>query len=407
MSQDGARRAAERSARTSYGRLVSILAARSRDIAGAEDALAEAFAAALQRWPEDGVPANPDAWLITAARRTMSNAARHRGVQAAAAVELERHSADLLPDLTTLPDKRLELLFVCAHPAIDAAMRAPLMLQTVLGLDAVRIGAAFLVAPATMGQRLVRLKAKIRDTGLRFAAPDQGDLPDRLDDVLAAIYATFGAGWQEITGVDATLAGLAEEAIYLARLIVDLMPDEPEPRGLLALMLYCEARRAARRDPQGQYVPLTRQDARLWNRDVIIEAEGLLTSAARHRRFGRFQCEAAIQSVHCQRPITGHTNFQALSTLYDLLIAHHPTIGALVGRAGMLADSGDPTTALAALDALPPERTARYQPYWATRAHCLKLLDRLPDHNEALSHAISLTDDEGLRTFLRATALGI
>jgi RNA polymerase sigma-70 factor, ECF subfamily len=407
MSEDGARQAAERSARASYGRLLSILAARSRDIAGAEDALSEAFAAALRCWPEDGVPANPDAWLITAARRTMLNTARHLGVHAVAAAEIERHYAGLSSEGATLLDKRLELLFVCAHPAVDAAMRAPLMLQTVLGLDAARIGAAFLVAPSTMGQRLVRLKARIRDTGLRFSAPDMDDMPERLGDVLAAIYAAFGASWDDVAGADSTVSGLAGEAIYLAGLIVDLMPDEPEPRGLLALMLYCEARRGARRDAQGRYVPLSRQNTHLWNWGMITKAEGLLTSAARHARFGRFQCEAAIQSVHSQRPIIGRTNFAALVALYDLLTERHPTLGALVGRAAMLADSGDPAAALVALDALPTERVATYQPYWAARAHCLKVLGHTRGHEEALVRAIDLTADEGIRAFLRASASSI
>lgn len=407
MSPGGARQAAERSARASYGRLLSILAARSGDIAAAEDALAEAFASALRRWPEDGVPANPDAWLVTAARRTLANAARHRGVQAAAAAEIERRISPVFPeDDAALPDKRLELLFVCAHPAVEVTMRAPLMLQAVLGLDAARIGSAFLVAPATMGQRLVRLKARLRDSGVRFAAPDAGDLSGRLEDVLAAIYAGYGVGWDDIVGADSTVRGLAEEAIYLARVIVELLPDEPEPRGLLALMLYCEARRAARRDGEGRFIPLSQQDARLWNRDMIIEAEGLLTSAARHARFGRFQCEAAIQSVHCQRPLVGGTNFQALATLYDLLARHHPTIGVLVSQAAMLAESGEPAAGLAALDALPPERTAAYQPYWAARAHCLMLLGEASEASTALQRAIGLTEDPGIRDYLRSRAPG-
>lgn len=220
--------------------------------------------------------------------------------------------------------------------------------------------------------------------------------------MLAAIYAAFGAGWDDVAGADRTVRGLTEEAIYLARLIVDLAPEEPEARGLLALMLYCEARRDARRDAEGRFVPLSRQDARLWSRDMIIEAEGLLSTASRHGRFGHFQCEAAIQSVHVHRPITGRTNMAALRTLYDLLAAHHPGVGVLVARAAMLAEAGDPAAALEALAELPAERAAAYQPYWAARAHALRLVGRGAEAVAAYDRAIGLSEDEGVRAFLRA-----
>jgi RNA polymerase sigma-70 factor (ECF subfamily) len=201
-------------------------------------------------------------------------------------------------------------LFLCAHPALDEAIRTPLMLQTVLGLDAERIARAFLVAPSAKGQRLVRVKARIRDAGLRFVLSEAEMTAGRLGDVLDAIYVAFDTGWDAEDGTD-----LTGEAVFLARLIVAQMPGEPEPQGLLALMLYCEARRAARRDTEGRFVPLDRQDAKAWNRSMIIEAEGLLAQASRRAQFGRFQCEAAIQSVHIQRPITGVTNWAALETL--------------------------------------------------------------------------------------------
>ncbi|MBL8953087.1 MAG: hypothetical protein JNK82_20085 [Myxococcaceae bacterium] len=273
----------------SYGRLVALLASRTRDIAGAEDALAEAFAAALATWPTRGVPENPDAWLLTVARRTAAHGERHRRVRSGTVDELLRRADERrdLADGAPL-DERLKLLFVCAHPAIDVGVRTPLMLQTVLGLSAERIASAFLVSPATMGQRLVRAKVKIKEAGLEFEVPEAAELPARLDDVLQAVYAAFGAGWDDL---DAG-RGLTDEALFLGRTLVELAPAEPEPKGLLALMLYCDSRRAARRDADGRFVPLPQQDPRRWNPALVVEAEGLLTEASRAARFGRFQCEA-------------------------------------------------------------------------------------------------------------------
>ncbi len=354
-----ARAAAELAARASYGRLLSILAARTRDIAAAEDALADAFATALRVWPERGVPANPDGWLLTTARNRAANARRQDRTREAMTDEIERREADRKGDADGVGDDRLKLMFVCAHPAIDPASRTPLMLQTVLGLDAARIAAAFLVQPAAMGQRLVRVKAKIRDAGLRFALPDPGDLPDRMSDVLDAVYAAFVTGWDAVAGADDGAPGLTGEAIFLARLLVALMPGAPEAKGLLALMLFCDARRAARRDAGGAFVPLSLQDSRLWSRGEIIEAEGLLTEASRMGVFGRYQCEAAIQSVHAQRAVTGVLNHGALTTLYLMLAAHSPTVGVLVAQAGALVEAGRAGDALAALDRIGAARTDR------------------------------------------------
>ncbi|MFN6954108.1 MAG: DUF6596 domain-containing protein, partial [Acetobacteraceae bacterium] len=245
MSQ--AARAAERAARLSYGRLVALLAARTRDVAEAEDALAEAFRIALETWPRSGVPDTPDAWLLTVARRAAGRAARHRAVQAAARPAIEMLLADA-PAPDAIPDERLRLMFVCAHPALDPAVRAPLMLQAVLGLDAARIAGCFLASPAAMGQRLSRAKARIREARLAFALPETAELPARLDAVLEAVYAAYGTGWEDLTGEDAKRRGLSEEAVWLARLVVALLPAEAEARGLLGLMLHAEARRRARRD---------------------------------------------------------------------------------------------------------------------------------------------------------------
>jgi RNA polymerase sigma-70 factor (ECF subfamily) len=402
VKEAAARRAAEAAARSSYGRLLASLAARSRDIAGAEDALAEAFASALRSWPERGVPAAPEAWLLTAARNALMNAGRHRRVRDAAAAEIERRHEEIAARDAAFPDERLKLLFVCAHPAIDPAARTPLMLQAVLGLDAARIASAFLVAPATMGQRLVRAKARIRDAGLRFELPEPAEMPARLAEVLDAVYAAYGTGWDAIAADAAGARGLAEEAIWLGRLLVALLPEEPEARGLLALVLHCEARRGARRSGAGRFVPLSRQDPRLWSREMIQEAEGHLTAGARHGRFGRYLCEAAIQSVHAARGVTGRTDHRALRTLYDLLLAHVPTAGVRAARAAALLEGGDLDGARDALAAIDAAAVLAYQPYWVVRAHVLRACGREEDARGALRHALGLTEDPALRDFLRA-----
>ena len=302
------------------------------------------------------------------------------------------------------PDERLKLLFVCAHPAIEEAARTPLMLQTVLGLDAARIASAFLVAPAAMGQRLVRVKAKIRDAGIRFEIPDAQELPSRLQSVLDAIYAAYGSGWEDVAGADPRRRGLAEEAIWLGRLVARLLRDEPEAHGLLALMLHCEARRAARRDPAGGYVPLTRQDVALWSRPMIEEAERILAAASHAKKLGRFQLEAAIQSAHAQRAATGRTDWEAITLLYEGVIRIAPTIGARVAFAAALAEARDADAGLAALDAVPPDAVRTYQPHWALRAHLLRCLGRASQAREAYARAIGLSEDPAVRDFLASQA---
>jgi len=264
MAQPGellaARAAAELAARASYGRLLATLARQWRDLSAAEDALAEAFRAALESWPKAGVPARPEAWLLTSARNALIDAARRRRARADATPTLVLVAGrDDEGDSGAFPDERLKLLFVCAHPAIDASVRPALMLQAVLGLDAARIAAAFLTSPAALGQRLVRAKARIREAGLAFAVPEQAELPERLHCVLQAIYAAYGSGWEDVAGADRKRQGLTGEAIFLARLVAALLPAEPEARGLLALILHCEARQAARRDPAGSFVALSDQ----------------------------------------------------------------------------------------------------------------------------------------------------
>ena len=292
-----ARQAAETAARRSYGKLVAFLAHRMRDVAAAEDALSEAFAAALADWPASGVPKNPEAWLMTVARRKAIDAGRRRRSGEDAAGHL-RLLADELAESgaadAELPDHRLALIFACAHPAIDAQIRAPLILQTILGFDAAAIGSAFLVAPATMGQRLVRAKAKIKLAGIPLRVPGRAELRDRLDGVLEAVYAAFAEGWSDPAGTETRRRNLADEAIWLGRVVASLLPDEPETLGLLALMLFAEARRAARRGPGGDYVPLGDQDTALWDARLIEDAEAILLRASRMGAIGRYQLEGAI-----------------------------------------------------------------------------------------------------------------
>lgn len=401
----GTRAALEEVARTSYGRLLAHLAAGSRDLAAAEDALGDAVVAALRTWPTTGPPRRPEAWLLTTARRTLIDGARRRDVATRARPSLTRltpptdtaeapaASADEAP----IPDTRLELLFTCAHPAIGIGVRAPLMLQTVLGIDAARIASAFLVSPASMGQRLVRAKAKIKEAGIPFAVPGRRELPERLEFVLDAVYAAYGTGWDDVSNG----RGLSSEALRLARLVADLLPDEPEARGLAAALLHGEARSAARRGPRGEFVPLDQQDVRLWDPHLMAAAEHHIAAAAAHRRSGPYQLHAAIQSVHNRRAVTGSTDWAAIAALYDRLVTFTSSVGAHVARAAAHMQAGSPTRALAVLDELDPRPTAGYQPYWVVRAHCLLRAGADPTH--AVRLALGLTEDPALRAHLATT----
>lgn len=390
--------------RTSYGRLVSYLSARSGNVAAAEDALSEAMLAALRTWPTGGVPSNPEAWLLHAARRRLIDQQRRH--------QTHRDNSDVLRQLTEaehlsvtreFPDERLKLLFVCAHPAIDPRLHTPLMLQTVLGLDAAAIATAFVVPAATMGQRLSRAKAKIQQTRIEFEVPNGEELTPRLFAVLEAIYAAYNRAWDDVCGVDCKPQGLAAEALWLARTLVELMPNEPEAWGLLALLQYCEARRRARRNAAGDYVPISEQDPSLWNSERLTDAEGSLQRAFGFGRAGRFQLEAAIQSAHIERILTHHDNWEAICVLYEALVQVAPTLGALVGRAMAGAEARGAAVGLMLLEQLSAETVENYQPYWAARAHCLRQLQD-PHAAAAFHRAIHLTEDTAVRAFLRAAA---
>lgn len=409
MSDSAAHAAVETVARDSYGRLVAYLAARSGDVAGAEDALSDAFGAALQRWPTDGVPQKPEAWLLRAARNRLIDAARHAAVRKKTEplLQLAAEAEDLATMQPIFPDERLKLLFVCAHPAIDIAARTPLMLQTVLGLDAASIASAFLVSPAAMEQRLVRAKTKIRAAAIPFRVPDPPEWNERATFVLDAIYSAYTAGWENVIDDGSTHQALAPEAIAIGRTLVSLLPGEPEVHGLLALMLHCEARRAARYGRGGEFVPLDRQDATLWSRPMIDEAESHLRTAFGFKRLGRYQLEAAIQSIHAHRAVSGVIDWKEIALLYEGVVRLAPTIGAQVGRAVALAESGNLAAGLAALEAMPANRTGNYQPWWAARAHLLRRLGRRVEAREAFERAASLTDDPALRTYLLGCAVQI
>ncbi len=400
-----ARKSAEAVTRRSYGKLVAFLAARTRDVAGAEDALSDAFAAALADWPSSGIPESPEAWLLAVARRKLIDAGRRQRSRVEAADHL-RLLAEELEDMAAsrrqIPDDRLSLMFACAHPAIDPAVRAPLILQTILGFDAATIASAFLLSPSAMAQRLVRAKVKIHDAGIPFSIPDPGNLRDRLEAVLDAIYTAFSEGWSDPAGTEIRRRDLAEEGIWLGRLVGSLLPDEPEGLGLLALMLYAEARRPARRNAHGEYVPLAEQDPSLWNSELIEEAEALLQRASGMGATGRYQLEAAVQSAHVVRRLTGRADWTAIERIYDALLALTGSPVVAINRAIAVAETSGAAAGLAALASWETDaRLAQYQPYWAARAGLLARLGNVDAAEQAYQMAIGLEADPAVRHFLQ------
>jgi predicted RNA polymerase sigma factor len=399
-----ARSTADAVARRSYGKLVAFLAARTRDVAAAEDALSEAFASALADWPRNGCPSNPEAWLLTVARRKAID--MHRGRLrheiAGGQLRIMAEGLDAAAAESEIPDQRLALMFACAHPAIDAGIRAPLILQVVLGLDAAMIASAFLVSPVAMGKRLVRAKDKIRQAGIPFRVPEHEELPSRLDTVLETIYAAFAEGWADPGGTDVARRDLTEETFFLGRLVVEMLPQEPEALGLLALMLHAEARRRARRNATGEYVPLAEQDPALWDWQTIEEAERLLLRASTSGMIGRYQLEAALQSAHVSRRRTGLANWDDVVHLYDALFALTASPVVAINRALAIAELHGPNAALDDMpDVAADARLAEYQPYWAARAELLAKTGANAEARHAYEIAIGLERDPAVRRFLQ------
>lgn len=379
--------------RKSYGKLVAIIAARTGDVEGAEDAISDAVVAAIEQWPEHGIPENPTAWLLTVARRRIIDEGRRSNL-------LRTHHADVVSCITEwntqsatdpdLPDARLSLLFACAHPAISPSVRTALMLQCVLGLSAERIASAFLTSPSSMSQRLVRAKAKIRATGLAMDVPHPRHLASRLPFVADAIYAAFTTASED----------LEEESIELARIMISLMPDAESIQGLLALMLFSYARRKARRNKKGAFVPLHEQDPGDWDLRSLQEATAIIERLMASGHTDRFTIEAAIQHAHCSRLPGEPTPWVLIVDLYDALLTRTSAIGAVVARAVAVAEAYGPDEGLTALDLLSAERVRLYQPYWVARAHMLTLLGDPMQAHACREKAIGLTQDPMMRAYL-------
>jgi predicted RNA polymerase sigma factor len=384
--------------RDSYGRLLAVLAAPTRDIAAAEDALADALERALARWPDDGIPANPEGWILTVARNRLRDLWKSSAYRMTVPLdETDDASTPLANEVSAIPDRRLELMLVCAHPTIAPNIRTPLMLQTVLGVEAAAIAAAFAVEPATMAQRLVRAKKRIRDAGIPFVLPEHDDLTARLPAVLEAVYGAYAIDWQT---PDAPIESLSAEALHLALALAELLPDEPEVLGLAALMCLSEARRPARRTADGGFVPLDGQDTSRWDPTLIAHGESLLRRAHGFGQPGRFQYEAAIQSAHCAKAAQGRVDGHTLQKLHRALLRLAPSLGAAVAAAAVDGEADGPAAGLRALDAITDPAIERFQPAWTTRAHLLAEAGRVADAAEAYRRAIELTADPWVADYL-------
>ncbi len=405
-SLEVARLAAERVARESYGRLVAYLSTRCRDLFAVEDALSEAFAQALEIWPQKGVPQSPEAWLLTAARRRLIDYFRKQQLfESELAQWVSRQSLSEPGEPLPMKDERWKLMLVCTHPSIDAAARAPLILQTSFGFDAATIASTFLVSPATMSQRLVRAKTRIRDLQIPVELPPEGEWPERVMFVLDAMYAAWTAGCSDRLGSEAIDWGPAHEVLQLIEVVCEAVPDEPEVWGLKALVLYTASRRQACRDEQGRYVPLDRQLVSEWDLTTIQEAEECLLRAASFQRTGRYQLEAAIQSAHTSRVAGIPTNWRGLLNLYDQLLRIAPSYGAFVSRAACLLQVGLLHEALVALEEFPADRMQTYQPYWATKAAVLARLNQPAAASDAYDLAIGLATDPAVKEYLYGQAM--
>lgn len=408
MSRASADAALDEAHRAFFGRLVGWVFRMTGDLQLAEDAVAAAFLAAVSAWRDRGVPSSPEAWLRVAARNNartaLTRATRTIVVDPEEFTDLEAAEATPEPQV----DDRLALLLVCAHPAIDARLHAPLMLQAVLGLDAARIASVYLVPPSTMGQRLSRAKAKIRDAGIRYHHPDPEDLPRRLNAVLQAVYAAYGAGdavWATGDERDDALRG---EAIRLAEVLAEAIPGEPEVWGLLALLLHTESRRPARL-VAGVFIPLEDQDTALWSTPLRRRADECLRRASAAGRPGRFQLEAAISAIHSSRADEVPVDIDAILTLYRGLLHSAPSLGATIGAAGAMLRAGLVAEAGELLGGLPEVAVRQHQPYWVCRADLAIRRGDQDDRNRCLDMAIGLTADPAVRAHLvtrRLAALG-
>ncbi|WP_223690153.1 RNA polymerase sigma factor [Leifsonia poae] len=402
------RAVAERAARTSYGRLVALLAAPARDIAGAEDALGDAFERALRTWPVSGIPDNPEGWLLTVARNRRRDEYGSAAYRTSVPIpEDDRELAASLPSLDgidpdAIGDKRLELLFACAHPAVDTRARTPLLLQAVLGFDAAQIGAAFAIPTATMAQRLVRAKRRIRDARIPFSVPGRADRALRLPAVLEAIYGCYAI--DRGLGSSETRMSLAAEAQYLAVTVAALLGDEPEAWALAALVTLSLARTPP--VTVEQYIPLDEQDTTDWDRRLIAEGDTYLHRASMIRTrkadgpVGRFELEAAIQSAHDARARTGTVDRQAVRTLSEALVLVAPSLGARVALASAVARCDGPLAGLASLNGIEDATLDRFQPAWATRAALLAEAGATAEAVRAYTRAIDLTPQPQVRAWL-------
>lgn len=385
-----------------------MLALRSGDIAAAEDALGDGFAAALTRWPHEGVPQNPTAWLLKTAQRKQIDQARRKQTHINAFASLDRRARDRQQRISKLdehsiPDTRLRLMFVCTHPAIDANVRSALMLQTVLGIDASRIASAFLLKPSAVSARLVRAKAKIRDAAIPFIVPESDELNERVGSVLEAIYAAFTLGI-EVDG-QGSRGDLTSEAIWLGSILNDLLPGHPEVMGLQAMMLFQQARSPSSSGESETYVPLSERCTQTWDHRRIREAEALLTQASGLRAIGPYQIEAAIQSVHCHRHITGRTDWHAICQLYQGLVRLSPTTASHIGLAAAHCQCGDPEAAVKVLMTIETSHRDRLAAFWAVLAEAYSQIPRESEAREAYRRAIGLTESAGARRWLIARSV--